>query len=189
MGTAEVLEETGTYIAFAFLLAIVFTYMVLAAQFESFVFPFSIMMGLPLSFIGAFGLLLLLGNTFNLFSMIGLVLLVGLATKNGILLVDLTNRLRAQGRDVNEALVEAGSIRLRPILMTAISTVAAVLPVALGIGVGSESRQPMAVAIAGGILSSTFLTVAILPVIYSYLAQFSRWRLFERLRERAFADR
>lgn len=181
-GSAETLGETGQYVLFAFLLAVVLTYMVLAAQFESFSQPMAIMIGLPLSFIGAFGLLLLLGNTLNLYSMIGLVLLVGLAAKNGILLIDYTNQLRQSGMPLDEALIEAGATRLRPILMTAISTIAGVLPVALGIGEGSESRQPMAVAISGGMFSSTVLTLAVLPVIYSYLDQFSRWQGFERFK-------
>jgi HAE1 family hydrophobic/amphiphilic exporter-1 len=181
-GSAESLGETGRYVLFAFLLATVLTYMVLAAQFESFTQPLAIMMGLPLSFIGAFGLLLLVGNTLNLFSMIGLVLLVGLATKNGILLIDYTNQLRRRGLPLDEALVEAGATRLRPILMTAISTVAGVIPVVLGLGEGSESRQPMAVAIAGGMISSTLLTLAVVPVIYSYLDQFGRWKGFDRFK-------
>jgi hydrophobic/amphiphilic exporter-1 (mainly G- bacteria), HAE1 family len=181
-GSAETMGETGKYVLFAFLLATVLTYMVLAAQFESFTQPMAIMMGLPLSFIGAFGLLFLLGNTLNLYSMIGLVLLVGLAAKNGILLIDYTNQLRRSGMALDQALVEAGATRLRPILMTAISTIAAVLPVALGFGEGSESRQPMAVAIAGGLFSSTLLTLAVVPVIYSYLDQFSRWRGFEKFK-------
>jgi len=108
-GRAEAFAETGEYILFAFLLATVLTYIVLAAQFESFTQPFSIMMGIPLSFVGAFGLLFVLGNTFNLFSMIGLVLLIGLATKNGILLIDYTNQLRSRGMSVHDALVEAGA--------------------------------------------------------------------------------
>jgi HAE1 family hydrophobic/amphiphilic exporter-1 len=181
-GSAETLGETGQYVLFAFLLATVLTYMVLAAQFESFSQPMAIMMGLPLSFIGAFGLLYLLGNTLNLYSMIGLVLLVGLAAKNGILLIDYANQLRRAGMALDEALIEAGATRLRPILMTAISTIAGVLPVVLGLGAGSESRQPMAVAIAGGLFSSTLLTVAVVPVIYSYLDQFGRWQGFEKLK-------
>jgi hydrophobic/amphiphilic exporter-1 (mainly G- bacteria), HAE1 family len=186
-GSAENLDETGKYVAFAFLLAVVLTYMVLAAQFESFTHPMAIMMGLPLSFIGAFGMLLLLGNTLNLYSMIGLVLLIGLATKNGILLIDYTNKLRRSGMSVDEALIEAGATRLRPILMTAISTIAGVLPVALGFGEGSESRQPMAVAISGGLFSSTLLTLAVVPVIYSYLDQLGRWHLFGKIRGWAMA--
>jgi HAE1 family hydrophobic/amphiphilic exporter-1 len=189
MGRAESFGETIYYIAFAFALAVVLTYMVLAAQFESFFQPFSIMVGLPLSFLGAFGLLYLLDNSFNLFSMIGLVLLVGLATKNGILLVDYANLLRAGGMPLNEALIEAGATRMRPILMTAVSTIGGVIPVALGIGVGSESRQPMAVAIAGGMLSSTVLTLVVVPVIYSYLDQLTNWRLLQRLQNRIMAAR
>ncbi|MGM0427983.1 MAG: efflux RND transporter permease subunit [Thermodesulfobacteriota bacterium] len=186
-GRAEAFGETIGYIAFAFVFAIILTYMVLGAQFESFVHPFSIMMGLPLSFVGAFGLLYLIGNTLNLFSMIGLVLLVGLATKNGILLVDYTNQLRAKGMNVHDALVEAGATRLRPILMTAVSTIAGVLPVALGMGIGSESRQPLAVAIAGGLISSTFLTLGVVPVIYSYLDQAVHWQVFGRIKSRFMA--
>ncbi|MDY6971471.1 MAG: efflux RND transporter permease subunit [Thermodesulfobacteriota bacterium] len=186
-GRAETFYETAGYIAFAFVLAIVFTYMILGAQFESFTQPFAIMMGLPLSFIGAFGLLFLLKNTFNIFSMIGLVFLVGLAAKNGILLIDYTNQLRAQGKGLNDALIEAGATRLRPILMTAISTIAGVIPVVLGIGVGSETRQPMAVAITGGILSSTLLTLAVVPVIYSFLDQLSHARPFEKIKKKIMA--
>ena len=181
-GSAETLGETGKYVLFAFLLATILTYMILAAQFESFTQPMAIMMGLPLSFIGAFGLLLLVGNTLNLYSMIGLVLLVGLAAKNGILLIDYTNQLRHTGLPLDQALVEAGATRLRPILMTAISTIAGVIPVVLGLGEGSESRQPMAVAISGGMFSSTLLTLAVVPVIYSYLDQCSRWSGFNRFK-------
>ncbi|MDY6843746.1 MAG: efflux RND transporter permease subunit [Thermodesulfobacteriota bacterium] len=186
-GRAEAFSETFSYIAFAFILAIVLTYMVLASQFESFTQPFAIMMGLPLSFVGAFGLLFIVGNTFNLFSMIGLVLLVGLVTKNGILLIDYTNQLRAKGMSVHDALVEAGGTRLRPILMTAVSTIAGIIPVALGIGVGSESRQPLAIAIAGGMISSTFLTLVVIPVVYSYLDQFAEWKLFLKFKEKIMA--
>ena len=181
-GSAETLGETGNYMLFAFLLATILTYMILAAQFESFTQPMAIMMGLPLSFIGAFGLLLLLGNTLNLYSMIGLVLLVGLAAKNGILLLDYTNHLRHTGLPLDQALVEAGATRLRPILMTAIATIAGVVPVVLGLGEGSESRQPMAVAIAGGMFSSTLLTLVVVPVIYSYLDQISHWQGFSKIR-------
>ncbi|MHB8766688.1 MAG: efflux RND transporter permease subunit [Deferrisomatales bacterium] len=186
-GRAETFGETGRYVAFAFGLAILLTYMVLAYQFESFLQPLAIMTGLPLSFVGAFGLLYLLGNTFNLFSMVALILLVGLATKNGILLIDYTNQLRARGLATREALEEAGATRLRPILMTAVSTIAGVIPVALGLGVGSESRQPLAVAIAGGMLSSTFLTLGVVPVAYSYLDQLAHWGPLQRAKRRLLA--
>ncbi|MFH0812496.1 MAG: efflux RND transporter permease subunit [Pseudomonadota bacterium] len=188
MGRGEAFRETGYYIMFAFVLATILTYMILSAQFESFVYPLSIMMGLPLSFVGAFGLLYFTGNTLNIFSMIALVLLVGLPAKNGILLVDRANQLRAQGTPLKEALVEAAGTRLRPILMTACSTMAGVIPVALGIGVGSESRQPMAIAIAGGMFSSTLLTLVVVPIIYSYLDDFTRLRIFSRIKRRVWVD-
>jgi HAE1 family hydrophobic/amphiphilic exporter-1 len=168
-GQGDVFEETFRNIIFAFGLAVVLTYMVLGAQFESFGQPLVIMIALPLSFVGAFGALYLFRNTLNIFSMIGMVLLVGLATKNGILLVDFINQARASGMSRADAIVQAGATRLRPILMTAFSTVAGVLPVAIGIGEGSEIRQPMALATAGGIASSTLLTLLVVPVIYTYI--------------------
>jgi HAE1 family hydrophobic/amphiphilic exporter-1 len=186
-GRSEVFGETVGYIIFAFFLAVLLTYMVLAGQFESFIQPMAIMTGLPLSFVGAFGLLFILGNTLNMFSMIGLVLLIGLVTKNGILLIDYANQQRKKGAELNEALVEAGATRLRPILMTAVSTIAGVLPVALGLGVGSESRQPLAVVICGGMLSATVLTLVVVPVIYSYLDQFANLSLFDRMKMRLMA--
>ncbi len=188
MGRSEAFQETGYYISIAFFLAVVLTYMVLASQFESFVHPFTIMTSLPLAFVGAFGLLLLTGNSFDLFGMIGLVLLVGLVTKNSILLIEFANQKRAQGMEVSQALIEAGSIRLRPILMTAISTIAGILPVALGLGAGSERRQPMALVVAGGMLSSTFLTLIVVPVIYSYLDRFSNLSLFRFIKRKTLAD-
>ncbi len=188
VGRSEAFRETGAYIAFAFMLAVVLTYLVLAAQFESFIHPFSIMMSLPFSFVGAFGMLLLTGNSFNLFSMIAMVLLVGLPTKNGILLVDRTNQLRRQGLSLNEAIVEAAGTRLRPILMTAVSTMAGVIPVALGIGVGAESRQAMGTAITGGLLSSTFLTLILVPIVYSWLDRFTRLKLFSSLKKRIWVQ-
>ena len=187
-GRSSIFYETIVNIIIAFVLAVIFTYMVLAAQFESFIQPFAIMMGLPLSFIGAFGFLYLLGNTLNMYSMIGMILLVGLATKNGILLIDYTNQLRAKGMSKDEAIIEAGATRLRPILMTAISTVAGVAPVAIGMGVGSESRQPLAVVIAGGLLSTTLLTLAVVPVIYSLLDQVAGWKIFTRFKKKIMAS-
>ncbi|MBA3028111.1 MAG: efflux RND transporter permease subunit [Desulfobacteraceae bacterium] len=186
-GRSEVFGETVGYIVFAFLLAVLLTYMVLAGQFESFIQPFAIMMGLPLAFVGAFGLLYILGNTLNMYSMIGLVLLIGLVTKNGILLIDYANQQREKGMDMKDSLVEAGATRLRPILMTAVSTIAGVLPVAMGLGVGSESRQPLAVVICGGMISSTVLTLAVVPVIYSYLDQFVNLGIFHKMKKQLMA--
>ncbi|MCK5257236.1 MAG: efflux RND transporter permease subunit [Deltaproteobacteria bacterium] len=187
-GRTEMYEETICYIGMAFMLSILFTYMVLAAQFESFIHPFTIMIALPLSFIGAFGLLYITGNTLNLFSMIGFVLLVGLVTKNGILLIDYANQQREKGIPIKEAIVEAGCVRFRPILMTAFSTVAGVLPVALGIGVGSEMRQPMAVAVAGGLITSTLLTLLIIPVTYTYMEALSKLKIFQEIGKKVSAE-
>ena len=120
--------------------------------------------------------------------MLALILLVGLPAKNGILLVDLTNQLRNKGMPVKEALIKAGETRLRPILMTAISTMAGVVPVALGIGIGSETRQPMAIAIAGGMFSSTPLTLLVLPIIYSYLDDFTRLRIFAKIKKKIWVE-
>jgi HAE1 family hydrophobic/amphiphilic exporter-1 len=120
--------------------------------------------------------------------MLGMVLLVGLPAKNGILLVDRTNQLRSKGVPLKEALVQAAGTRLRPILMTACATMAGVIPVALGIGVGSESRQPMATAITGGMISATPLTLLVVPVIYSYLDGFTGLRVFSRIRKKLWVE-
>jgi HAE1 family hydrophobic/amphiphilic exporter-1 len=168
-GQAETMKEAIASLIFAFVLAVVITYMVLSSQFESFVHPFTIMLALPLSFIGALGFLLLTGNTLNIMSFIGMIMLMGLVTKNSILLVDYTNTLRERGKPRDEAVLEAAPVRLRPILMTAISTIAGVLPVALGLGAGGESRAPMAIATAGGMATSTLLTLFIVPVVYMVL--------------------
>ncbi|MCP4716033.1 MAG: efflux RND transporter permease subunit [Deltaproteobacteria bacterium] len=188
MGEAEAFQETGYYITIAFFLAVLLTYMVLAGQFESFVHPLTIMAALPLSFVGAFGMLLITGNSFDLFGMIGLVLLVGLVTKNSILLIEFTNQKKAQGLDTATALIEAGTVRLRPILMTAVSTVAGILPVALGLGIGSETRQPMALVVAGGMLSSTLLTLIVIPVIYAGLDSLAQRSVFAFIKRKVFAD-
>ena len=166
-GQAETMGETFQSIIFAFFLTILITYMVLASQFESFIHPFTIMVALPLTIIGALGSLFLTGNTINIMSLIGMLMLIGLVVKNSILLVDYTNTLRGRGRTMREAVLEAGPVRLRPILMTAISTIAGVLPIALGLGAGGESRAPMAIAVAGGMTSSTILTLFVIPVAYT----------------------
>jgi multidrug efflux pump subunit AcrB len=128
------------------------------------------------------------GNSYNIYSMLAMVLLVGLPTKNGILLIDRANQMRRQGMALKEALLDAAGTRLRPILMTAASTMAGVIPVALGIGVGSESRQPMAIAIAGGMFSATVLTLIVVPVIYSYLDGFTRLGLFGKIKKRLWVE-
>jgi HAE1 family hydrophobic/amphiphilic exporter-1 len=147
--------------------------MVLAAQFESFIHPFTIMMSLPLAIVGALSSLLILNMTVSIFTMIAFIFLLGLVTKNAILLLDYTNTLRQRdGMEMFAALRRAGRVRLRPILMTTFAMIFGMSPIALGTGAGSESRQPMAVAIIGGLISSTALTLLVVPVVYSLLDQF-----------------
>jgi HAE1 family hydrophobic/amphiphilic exporter-1 len=174
-GFADIMAESFASINFALMLAIVLIYMILAAQFESFVHPFTIMLSLPLSIGGALGGLALTGRTLNIFSMIGMIMLMGLVTKNAILLVDYTNRLREQGMNKTEALMRAGPVRLRPILMTALSTVAGMIPIAIGLGEGSETRAPMGTCVVGGMITSTLLTLVVVPVMYSLLDDFGLW--------------
>jgi HAE1 family hydrophobic/amphiphilic exporter-1 len=177
-GRTETMMESFGYLFFALYLAIIIIYMVLAAQFESFIHPFTVMLSLPLSLIGAFGGLLIAGQTLNIFSLIGFIMMMGLVTKNAILLVDYTNTLRSRGMERTEALLTAGPIRLRPILMTALTTIFAMLPIALGYSEGGEARAPMGVAVVGGMTTSTFLTLIIIPVVYSLFDD-----LFERLKD------
>jgi hydrophobic/amphiphilic exporter-1 (mainly G- bacteria), HAE1 family len=168
-GDGDLMAESFENIGFSMLLAIVLIYMVLAAQFESLVHPFTVMLSLPLSVVGALGLLWMTGRTLNIFSLIGMIMLMGLVTKNAILLVDYTNLLRRQGLGQREALLRAGPVRLRPILMTAFSTMAGMVPVAIGWGAGAETRAPMATSIIGGMATSTILTLVVVPVVYSLL--------------------
>ncbi|MEW6419151.1 MAG: efflux RND transporter permease subunit [Nitrospirota bacterium] len=165
-GEAEVMGESFQYLMFALILGVIMAYMVLASQFESFIHPFTVLLSMPFSFIGAFGALFITGKTLNIFSFIGLVLLMGLVKKNAILLVDYTNTLRARGIDRKEAILQAGPIRLRPILMTTFAMIFGMMPIALGIGEGAETRSPMAIATIGGLLTSLFLTLVVVPVVY-----------------------
>ncbi len=168
-GQAEEFAESMNSLLFALGLAVLIVYMVLASQFDSFLHPFTIMFALPPAAVGALVALYLTGNTFNIMSMIGIILLFGLVTKNSILLVDLTIQRRAQGLSRDAALLEACPIRLRPILMTAVSMIFGVLPVALALGEGAEARAPMAIATAGGMTTSTILTLFVVPAVYSAL--------------------
>lgn len=216
-GEGKDLADTSRDVMFVLILAIIIVYMVLAAQFESFVHPFTVMLALPLAVFGALGLLWLLalvnqigtglyawttyapdapgwarmlahvvpripGMNINLFSQIGLVLLVGLVTKNSILLVEFANQRRAQGKSAKEAMLEAGQVRLRPILMTSFTLILGILPIAVGFGAGAESRRPLGVAVVGGLLTSTFLTLVVIPVVYTFLSDVAD-RLLRRRRE------
>jgi len=174
-GQADTMAESFGYLLFAIILGVIMAYMVLAAQFESFVHPFTVLLAMPLSFIGAFSALLLTGNTLSIFSFIGLILLMGLVKKNAILLVDYTNVLRARGLSRREAILQAGPVRLRPILMTTFAMVFGMLPVAFGMGEGAETRSPMGIAVIGGLLTSLFLTLVVVPAAYDL---FDDWQGF-----------
>ncbi|MES2499474.1 MAG: efflux RND transporter permease subunit [Pseudomonadota bacterium] len=166
-GQAEEFGKTIKNVGFVFLLAFILLYMVLASQFNSFIQPFIIMLAQPLAIIGGLIALLISGDTLNMYSMIGLILLIGLVAKNSILLVDLTNQLREKGANINDALREACPIRLRPVVMTSLTIILALLPAALGLGAGSETNKPLSVAIIGGMISSTLLTLVVVPAAYS----------------------
>jgi HAE1 family hydrophobic/amphiphilic exporter-1 len=168
-GRAEEFGKTAFYMLFAFVVAIILVYMVLASQFNSFIQPFIIMVAQPLAIIGGVVAIWATGHTLNMFSMIGLVLLMGLVAKNSILLVDLTNQRREDGKSIEQSLKEACPIRLRPILMTSLTIILAMLPAAFGVGAGSDSNAPMAVAVIGGMISSTLLSLVVVPAVYSLI--------------------
>jgi HAE1 family hydrophobic/amphiphilic exporter-1 len=174
-GEAEHMAESFEYMAEALILAIILVYLILAAQFESFIDPLSIMLSLPLSLIGMAGMLLATGDTINMMSLIGLIMLMGLVTKNAILLVDFTKVLRSRGMTRTEAIITAGRTRLRPIMMTTLAMIFGMLPLALALGAGAEMRAPMARAVVGGLITSTFLTLLVVPVMYSILDDFGDW--------------
>ena len=175
-GFAEEMRETAGHMLTTLILALLVIYMVLASQFESFLHPFTIMLTLPLAFVGAFAALVAFGMTVSIYVSMALIFLMGLVTKNAILLVDQANTVRAkEGLDAKAAMLRAGPVRLRPILMTTVAMIAGMLPVALSKGEGSESRGPMATAIVGGLVSSTVLTLLVVPVVYSYFDGLSRF--------------
>jgi HAE1 family hydrophobic/amphiphilic exporter-1 len=186
-GAAEAMAESFGQFGLMLLLSVLVIYMVLAAQYESFVHPLTVMLALPLAMVGALGGLWVMhtldaiglidkpGMTHTLFSMIGIILLLGLVTKNSILLVDYANQLRAEGMDKLSAMRTAAPVRMRPVLMTAVSMIFGVLPAAFGIGPGAESRAPMGVATAAGMFSSMLLTLIVVPVFYLVLDDAVEW--------------
>ncbi|MHB8797157.1 MAG: efflux RND transporter permease subunit [Thermoanaerobaculia bacterium] len=174
-GETERMEESFGYMAEALLLAVLFVYLILAAQFESFIDPLSIMLSLPLSIVGLAGMLALTGDTLSIMSLIGLILLMGLVTKNAILLVDYTKVLRKGGMERREALITAGRTRLRPIMMTTLAMIFGMLPLALGLGQGAEMRAPLGRAVIGGLITSTVLTLLVVPVVYALFDDFAAW--------------
>ncbi len=174
-GEAEEMKDSFTNMISALLLSVALVYMLMCALFESLLFPFIIMFSLPQALIGALWALFLSGKSMSMVSMIGMIMLVGLVTKNAILLVDYTNTLRKRVRKRDEALIEAGPVRLRPILMTTLTIILGNLPIALGFGRGSEFRAPMSVAVIGGLLVSMMLTLLIIPCTYSIVDDITRW--------------
>ena len=186
-GDVQNLNETKGYVLEAILLAVVFIYLILASLFGSFLQPLSIMLALPLSFIGVTLALLATRGNLNVMTMIGIIMLMGLVTKNGILLVDFTNQRREAGVDRRAALLEAGRVRLRPIIMTTVAMIFGMLPLALAIGAGAEARAPMARSVIGGLITSTVLTLFVVPVMYTLLDDAAAW-MTNRGAKRAAAD-
>jgi multidrug efflux pump len=169
-GESREFRESSGSLYFLFLIALVFIFLVLAAQFESFIHPLTILLSVPLAVFGALVTLFVFGQSLNIYSQVGLTLLIGLVTKNAILIVEYANQRRERGEGVAEAVVGAAMTRLRPILMTTLATIFGTLPIALGIGAGGESRQPLGLVVVGGMVFSTLLALFVVPVVYTYLA-------------------
>ena len=190
-GETEQLAETAGYVVEAILLAVILIFLILASQFESFTQPFAIMVSLPLSLVGVLLALLLTGSTMNMMSMIGVIMLMGLVVKNAILVVDNANERRAAGADRTTALIEAGAVRLRPIMMTTLAMIFGMLPIAMALGEGGGFRAPMARAVIGGLITSTLLTLLVVPVVYTYFDGLGAWfkhRFVSEKRERELAE-
>jgi HAE1 family hydrophobic/amphiphilic exporter-1 len=168
-GVNEEMRESFRSLALAFGLALALVFMILAAQFESVVHPFTIMLAVPLAAIGAVAALMIAGDGVNVMSLIGFVILVGIVVNDAIIKVDFINQYRREGAALREAILEAGRVRLRPIIMTTATTVLGLTPLALGIGAGADLRAPLAVAVIGGLISATLLTLIVVPVIYASL--------------------
>ena len=171
-GNSKTSQESNTGVLFIFGLGIAVAYMVLASQFNSYVHPLTVLTALPFSISGAFLALWIGGQSLNIYSLIGLILLMGIVKKNSILLVDFTNQVREEGLSVNDALLKACPVRLRPILMTSFATIAAAIPPAMAIGPGAEVRIPMSIAVIGGVIVSTFFTLFVVPCVYVALSRF-----------------
>jgi multidrug efflux pump len=170
-GQSRDFVDSSSSLLFLFLFALVLIYLVLAAQFESFGDPLIIMLTVPLALVSALGALMLMGATLNIFSQIGLVMLIGLVTKNGILIVEFANQRKEGGLTVIEAVEDAAAARFRPILMTSLSTILGILPIALALGEGAQSRVPMGIAVVGGMVGGTLLTLYVVPAVYTYISR------------------
>jgi len=173
-GDSKDFQESSSSLMFAFLLALVLIFLVLSAQFESFKDPFIVMMTVPLAITGALVFMWYFGITMNIFSQIGIIMLIGLVSKNGILMVEFANQRKLAGMPKLEAIKYAAAARFRPILMTSLSTILGVLPLTLGFGEGAQSRIAMGVSVIGGLVLSTFLTLFVVPAVYSYISSESK---------------
>ena len=173
-GQSEEMQASFQSLQFALALAVFLVYLVMASQFESLIHPFVILFTIPLALVGAVIALFVTGTTINIVALIGVIMLAGIVVNNAIVLVDLINQLRSQGKDKTDAILEAGRARLRPILMTSLTTALGLLPMALGFGEGSEIRAPMAITVIGGLTVSTLLTLIVIPVVYSLMDR-KRW--------------
>ena len=168
-GESREFAESSGGLNYLFIVALVFMYLVLSAQFESFIHPLTILLSVPLAVFGALITLFICHMSINIYSQIGLIMLIGLVTKNGILIVEFANQRRARGLSATEAVISAARIRLRPILMTTLATIFGIAPIAAGLGAGAESRKPLGMAVVGGMIFSTVLTLIVIPVVYSLL--------------------
>ncbi|MDP3921467.1 MAG: efflux RND transporter permease subunit [Candidatus Omnitrophota bacterium] len=173
-GKAREVKENFSKVIFAFVLSIILVYMIMASQFESFIQPLIIMFTVPLAFFGVSVALWITGTSMNVISMLGIVILGGIVVNNGIVLIEYINQLREQGLDVEEAALTAAKVRTRPILMSALTTIFGLVPLALGLGEGSELRAPMAITVMGGLLSSTFLTLIVIPFLYIFVTRLTQ---------------
>ena len=173
-GEEKLRQEAFANLRFALILAVVLVYMVMAAQFESLLHPFVILLSIPLAAIGAVLLLLFMGLSFNVMSFIGLIMLAGIAVNDAIILVDRINQNRRSGQPLDNAIIDAGQTRFRPILMTSLTTMLALLPLVVGLGEGAALRAPLAVAVIGGLFSSTALTLVVIPCLYRLFARLDR---------------
>jgi HAE1 family hydrophobic/amphiphilic exporter-1 len=174
-GSTKSMQESFSYALSSLLLAVLFIYMILASQFKSFLQPLALMTSLPLTLIGVVLALLMFGSTLSMFSIIGIVMLMGLVTKNAILLVDFALRARAEGLAREQALLLAAKVRLRPILMTTLAMIFGMVPLAFALTEGSEQRAPMGQAVIGGVITSSLLTLVVVPVVYCYLDDLAQW--------------
>ena len=173
-GLSQIFRESTDSLYLTFGLALLVVFLVLAAQFESFIHPLVIMLSVPLAITGALGSMLYMGLSINVYTQIGVIMLIGLVAKNGILIVEFANQLRDSGQDIGEAIYEASVVRLRPILMTTIATALGALPLALSTGAGAESRNALGIVIIGGVCFATILSLFLIPVLYGLLARFTK---------------